>query len=614
MNTEETSRFKVDAEDLRNYSWQELLAAHPDKNCQTYYEVFGKAAAGHREIGDELGERVYSFLNIVASFFPNFGSEMSPYRAMWQKPDGTRSLIPDDLTDQDLDALQGIVREIEDPEYRARVADVLWVSRKDFKAAQLAVSSFLESAARLKTSDLWPPYFDRLERAAMISVKRGFEYQRQAVIDAVESAIQEFENEPKSGLLCARLMGVLLLLGSGDIGRYITLSERLARQFAAVAKWHFAQSYWQVAQSWHRKSGDEAESQRSMIEAAECNISRAEDGLSGQPPQIAYAAHWMGCGLEGLRRAKADTARINDVHRKLLSLQKEALRELKPLDYDPEEIPGLNENREKFQDASAKFVSGFEFERAVIRLAQICYPTDVEGLKENERKNSKDFIWDKLIGTNQLDRDGKIADIMPAIGLAGEDPDQVALRKKLVQTARMFAWPLTVECQIDPARRAIASEHPIRSRDLAFLVTNNPFIPQGHEGIYLRGIQAGFFGDWLVAMHLLIPQLEASFRYVLQQHCVVTSTLKAGVQMEKPINELLWDKALEDMFGPDLLFDLRGVLIEQFGGNMRNDLAHGLMHEGEFYQVAEPIYLWWLVIRLCWFSYQSIPEKLPECP
>ncbi len=41
---------------------------------------------------------------------------------------------------------------------------------------------------------------------------------------------------------------------------------------------------------------------------------------------------------------------------------------------------------------------------------------------------------------------------------------------------------------------------------------------------------------------------------------------------------------LEEIFGPDIAFDLRGILIERFGDNMRNEFAHGLMPEGAFYQ------------------------------
>lgn len=580
--------------------------AHPERDCQFYYQVFGRAAVACKDAGDERGQRVYEFLNVIASFYPNFGSEMDPYRPARQDPDGTRSLVPDDLDKRDLEALASILPEVQDAEFRARIADVLWICRKDYKAAQVAVASFVEAANLRKTGDLWPPYVERLKRAAMISAKRGFEPERSLVVQTIEAAIQEFEEVPESGLLCSHLMGILLMLDAGEPTRYISLSEKFARSLAATENWHFAGAYWASAESWHRRSKNDAATQRSMIEAAECLVARAKVEASKDPPQNGSASHWMGKALEALRRAKADPQRIKEVHRKLLEFQKASLSELKPFDFEPESIPGLKENRDEVQRAARAHVGSLDFERALLRFAHLGDPTNVAELIESEKVNSEGIIWDKVVGANRLDRDGKIADVMPPLGIGDEDPDQAAFRKKLVQSATVTYWPLAVEWRIEPARQVISREHPIRTRDLAFLVTSNPFIRMGHEGIYLRGIQAGFFGDWLLAMHLLIPQLEDSIRYVLQQHGEITSTLKQGIQMEKDINELLWDKTAEEIFGEDFLFDLRGILIERFGCNMRNDMAHGLMSEGAFYR-AESVYLWWLVIRLCWIGLSAVP-------
>jgi hypothetical protein len=60
---------------------------------------------------------------------------------------------------------------------------------------------------------------------------------------------------------------------------------------------------------------------------------------------------------------------------------------------------------------------------------------------------------------------------------------------------------------------------------------------------------------------------------------------------------------MEAIFGLDISFDLRGILIERFGHNMRNESAHGLMPEYAFYQEAS-VYLWWLLMRLCWMGYR----------
>lgn len=597
------SKFKVSAEDLRSVPWKELLAAEQQKECSRYIQVFGRAARECKDSGDQLGEKAYGFLHTLASFWPNYSSSAFPYGPMRTEADGTRTLVPEDLLDGDLDALKEIVEEIEDAEFRARIADVLWICRKDFKAAQLAVDSFVESAGTLKTRNPWPTFTERLDRAARIAALRGFETQCQSVVKFVEGAILEYENNNEAGLLCSHLMQILLGLEEGDIQRYADLSERLAGVFATEGEWHFSEIYWQVAVQWHRRAKDEVNILRCLVEAAEADISRGKQGLEKDPPQISFAARWLGKGVEGLRQAKADPERIEEVHREFLRLQKEALSELEPIGFDEDRIEGLKENREATQKAAAEHVSEKEFVEAIGRFAYIKNPTNLEKLKEREVKASEGMIWDKLFGAVALDKDGKVADTMPAIGFDEADQDEAALRKRLVQSAGNIDWGVSVVWYLEPARCAIIAEHPVRPRDLLFLVENNPFIPPGHQGIYLRGIHAGFYGDWLVAMHLLIPQLEASLRHVLQQHGVITSTLDSdGTQKERDINQLLWLEKVEEIFGQNFLFDLRGILIERFGRNMRNESAHGLMPEYGFYQ-NESVYLWWLVIRLCWIGF-----------
>jgi hypothetical protein len=124
------------------------------------------------------------------------------------------------------------------------------------------------------------------------------------------------------------------------------------------------------------------------------------------------------------------------------------------------------------------------------------------------------------------------------------------------------------------ARAAITNEHAIRLRDLDFLVLGNPFIPMGREGIFARGLQAGFEGDWLVAMHLLVPQIENSIRHVFQLSGEIVSTLQAGgTQEERDLGWLLTCSKMTEVFGAPLTFDLRGLLIEKFGNNFRNNTA-----------------------------------------
>jgi hypothetical protein len=153
----EESRFEVTTDDLRRYDWQEVLKKSRGSECHEYYTGFIRHLEERKQAGDDLGVRVYRLLAAVASFHPNYDADGNPYGPMRVDSDGTRSLAAEDLTKDDLAALQGVLPEITDPEFRSRVADVLWESGRDFKAAQEAVRAFLAGAEGHRADDLWPP-------------------------------------------------------------------------------------------------------------------------------------------------------------------------------------------------------------------------------------------------------------------------------------------------------------------------------------------------------------------------------------------------------------------------------------------------------------------------
>jgi len=131
----------------------------------------------------------------------------------------------------------------------------------------------------------------------------------------------------------------------------------------------------------------------------------------------------------------------------------------------------------------------------------------------------------------------------------------------------------------------------------------------GRERSFARGLHAGLKGDFLLSTHLLIPQVENSIRFILEQHGVVTSYLNAeGIQDEKDINALLYTPELQDILGEDMLFDLQCILVERVGSNMRNRMAHGLLPD-LYFSVPQAQYVWWIVLKLCCIGWLSAVEQ-----
>ena len=115
----------------------------------------------------------------------------------------------------------------------------------------------------------------------------------------------------------------------------------------------------------------------------------------------------------------------------------------------------------------------------------------------------------------------------------------------------------------------------------------------------------------MIASHLLAPQVENSIRYVLQQHGAdITNLYSDLTQPVKTLGALLDMPETQRIFGENLLFEMRGILIERRGYSFRNDIAHALVTQAGCYTEAA-INLWWLVLKLCHSSI-ILPDDLSE--
>lgn len=100
--------------------------------------------------------------------------------------------------------------------------------------------------------------------------------------------------------------------------------------------------------------------------------------------------------------------------------------------------------------------------------------------------------------------------------------------------------------------------------DVQFLVMQNPFIPRGHEPLFLKGIIAGFRGDFDIVAHLLVPQIEESIRHVLQRAGYVTSKLDSKlIQEQRLLGTLLAMPETEEIFGRDQVLNFVGYCVRK---------------------------------------------------
>ena len=233
-------------------------------------------------------------------------------------------------------------------------------------------------------------------------------------------------------------------------------------------------------------------------------------------------------------------------------------------------------------------------------LAADFQPPSVELLKAQAEELQDKSPMQYLITKQVLDEQGKVIGKRPGNIIDDSNGIEESIRLTMYEEAKRWQQ-LTAISLIAPALKQINLDHHMTPNDLVEIVTNSPLIPPDRQNIFLRGLYHDFILDFMAASSLLVPQIENSLRYVLQQNGVIVSKYESdGIQEEHSLNNLLYKvPKVEEIFGQDLLTDLRGLLHERLGFNFRNRLAHGLVTNNNEYASPTSAYAWGLVLHLC---------------
>lgn len=578
--------------DFDNSRWTEVLDGVSDKKNHSYRDAFFAKAKEALVAGDQKRASVFTLLSDVTSFHFKPEKKDEPFGPMFVMQNG-RSAIVDDLTDDRLALLKTLLPEIVDPELRSRISDVLWLTKRDHEAAERAVEAYLLSAKRLQDPADWVYGFERIERAVRLaaSLERDGDSFKQAVAHA-EQVLDQYQGDDPL-YLSGKLMELLIEHGVGDPHKYIALSEKVAKKAEAERDESRAQYYWTINASWRKKAGDFAGERTAKVAAAETHVREAQAALQGPQPSHLVASNHLQKAIEAYRRLGNCAQKVEELHHLLLEYQQKSMSEMRV-------ISSKTVNISDSVQIAINEVKGKPFQEAVLRLAILGSPPEISKLRVRVQDQVRQFPLQHLVKRMDVNNAGKVVARPPSMFSNSKDEVEAAILSEMFKTA-VIDQQVHVQAGVDPVRNQIYSEHNPRMSDVMGLIVDNQFVPPGREWIFSRGLHAGFDGDWPEVAHFLIPQIENSVRYLLERKGVICSGLNSeGIQEEFDLNSLLRMPGAEDLFGKDLCFDLRGLLIERMGSNLRNRQAHGLIDQEGFFS-ASICYFWWLVLRIiCW--------------
>jgi hypothetical protein len=214
-----------------------------------------------------------------------------------------------------------------------------------------------------------------------------------------------------------------------------------------------------------------------------------------------------------------------------------------------------------------------------------------------------------LMPTRIFDGRGRFVEQSPSAVARDPEAEEAAIQARMMRNAEFHRWYM-FNGFLRPALYKLSEEYRFTEPEVWKLIERSAFIPPYREELFVRGFAAGFRGDLVLALHFLIPQVENALRWVLHQLGTIPGSIDdEGIEEDWPLHRCLTAPKLVEFLGADLVYELRTLLIEKGGPNLRHLSMHGVLSPAAF-QSLPAFYAWWLFLKITFLLTPVIRQRL----
>lgn len=543
-------------------------------------------SSAFRDLDNERASEGWGLLRQVFSFLEKFGDPVAPFGPM-AVSGRKRSMIPDDLTDENLIELAPTLDAVADPEYRARIGDILWLRRRDARAARVAVAAYLESGARLEDIVHWTASMKRYERAARLARQVDSKGDLpKKVLAHLQDRVRHYRGKDES-YFSLKALTLLEEFRFGEFAELAEIAKEIAAKSRAAGTLERARKYYDVQARFDRRAGRADRAEAALVDSAETHVLEAET-REAAGEYIAAHLSW-GNAITAFRDRPSLRPRLPQLQQRYAAAGENTRAEMKTISHSMD-IGDVVE-------ASRGAVRGLPWDDAFFTLVAFEAPIDPNELRTSTLKQMEEHPLQSTIVASIFDASGRKVGVRPAAFTEDPAEYEAAVTGFMEQNAG-FRRGLTVQARLAPAIQQIVQEHQADSQAIQAVIGDSGLFPEDRKLLFSKAFAAGFQWDFVTALHLLVPQVENALRHVLAQNGVTPTNVDAnGIEEAWGLERILAHAKISEIFGAALVFELRSLLVERLGSNLRNLLAHGLVSPGALNADAG-LYLWWIFLRL----------------
>lgn len=548
-----------------------------------------------QDAGDQVVSEALSVIAGAISMQHRHGGP-SPFGEMIRTRDG-RSLSMEDLGADDATLLARVARDTTDPWLRARFAD-LAISidgglRSDWVLGRLCVEAYFDYAASVLETEWAIDGVDEFRRGLIlfwIYTKRD---------EALWSRIWELAIAAVQHAVAQGWPGVAFPLCDEAMARNKEVCAALAPiiqgradAIAATAPLEAERLYDYASCMWHRLRQPD-KSRAAMAAQGECFVAAATLAADSNP---IMAPHWLMSGIAALRRARAPQGRIHELRDLLATHQLASLDHFHGQEFriDVSDWVQLIERE----------MIGPTFLEALLQMAfRVERWLDFDSVRAHVLDTADRFIFSSMFASQHSNDEGAVVATQQPL----DKNDEETIFQRMVAQSREVHLGMRGNVLVSLATSILYSNYQPPFSAIKEIVDASPFSPRGHTETLARGLYAGICDDWVGAAAYLIPSVEPLVRANLRSSGVHTTVHREdGTQQERTLSELLVMPEAERLFGKGLLLELRTLLTEPVGFNLRNAYCHGLLANDQLGN-SGTMALWWCLWRMVLFAWSEHP-------
>ena len=579
------------AADLASCGYQRAFARDPEPWYLAMSTELDPEIRTAQRAGEATRERALMLLARICSLRLEPDNKRAPFQPDGRAVDACHGFMPEDLTSDEIAALSEFAEGVENTLLKARVADIVWLRerRRGIAFAHMAIDTYCQlpldgDSWLLSGRDGW-------RRALQLA--RGIrDTGRMATIEA--SLLQVFYDAVAApDRMALSYLGPMWAEEAGrahaeDIGERLAAQAEARRQDGGYTD---ALEYAEAAARWFTRAPDCGRRQAAMLALAGHIMAAIGDAF-----RVAIGRkNWYAKAINGYRAVPGAYRDEHQVDAMIASLRarqdaagREALDEMEPIEHIFD-LPAI-------ASQACEHVKGRSPFGALRTLSRIhSLPNRAMLVAFAEQPMAMGRVSD-LCNSVVLASDGRAVARRQGSGVDRAARD-VQVLAEATQACHLLCTA-TVTGMIMPALETMWREMHFDLGTFEALASRAPLVPNERAALVAQGLHAGWCGDFVQAVHILVPQFEHIVRMKLKAAGALTTTHDAaGLDTEIGLSNLIERPEMRDAFDIDLTFTIRALMCDPAGPNLRNMVAHGLADES---LVKGPygIYLWWLVLRL----------------